>query len=1505
MLRWLPLKLIVALFILFRFASLTLAVPANPFLIKMKQPDGSVFDARIVGDEWNNHIETEGGFTIDKADDGSWRYVKNYEGTTPILSNTPADRNSPNALKQHIRGEFLQSKNSRHFFDNRKSSEELSGTESVGEVNGKILIILAEFNDQAGTYDEASWGDYASIKIPDYFSQASYGKATLTPASESSGVANNGVIGWVNLGYDHPNTANSSGLLNFLITRDAIIAADPFIDYSAYDENSDGILDADELAIVIVVAGYEYSYGGANYTPSVWAHKANLGSGVATPVLDGVEVGGGNSGKGGYAQVGEIHESFFWQAHQGTMGPIVHELGHLIFQLPDLYDVDRSSSGIAIWGVMGSGAWGVAMGESGAGATPVLPCAWTKLKLGWVDAIEGIGLESITASGSPSANPTNSVRKISSIHSSEYFLAENRFPVGYDLGLYGRMGSGFIGGLAIWHIDDSVLTNTNDEHRKVDLEEANGQEMGTSHGHQINLWYEGNTTTFDELSIPNSQLYDGSSSGKSVTDISGLGEVMTAVFNDINPGYLSVTPATDFSSSGIVGTVFSPNSQSYTLSNNGGKSIDFSVSKNAAWFDVNPTSGTLSPGGSTVVVLSLNSNVTGLNPFTYTDTVEFINDTNGIGNTARSAELIVNPTPGNMSVDSSDDLIVFGPEGGPFSIASKKYVLSNSGGSPVDYSVTVTEPWMNVINGSGVLAPGGYANVTVAINLTIHNLNVGTYSDIATFSNLSNGDGNTARNISLKVNKPNLFFKNPQLLRDIFPGTMTVYPYVIGMLHDNMYFFANDGIHGTELWKTDGSGEGTVLVKDINLNPNGGSLNYNCGFFAEALNGYLFFFAQDGIHGTELWKTDGTEQGTVMVKDATPGNNNCYSTYIVPMIEMNGAIYYFYKDDVHGRTLWKSDGSEEGTHIVKDISPGPSGIVEDLIKLNGTLYFQADDYVHGREIWKSDGTEEGTYMLKDIFPGISSSYPWGWGKINGKLLFKASVPGYGVELMETDGTEEGTKILKDINPNQVIGTTSNSNPHSFKNVNGIVYFSADDGVNGAELWKTDGTESGTIMVKDINPAGDSNPAPIININGTIFFFAADESFKRKLWKTDGTADGTKLVRDVFEKNLSYPFIHRGKLYFRGEDSVYGEELWVSDGTESGTVPVFDFYPGPTESEITVLPYKLNGKMVFIAEEPGHGREIWVLDLPRRIKNDFDDDEDTDLLMVHNNGYIANGFLNGSFLENIEFLFQADPAQDWTVNATGDFNGDRKADLLLYSTATGEYRTVLLDGKSVLSDTVLFSIDPAIGFEPRGVGDFDDDGEVEIILYHPPSGFTALVYLTDGAFSSFEAVTTIDVANAWALKGTGFFNHDTKLDFLITNKVTGETSVIEMDGSVPTGPTPVFTLDPATGWKIIGMGDFTGTGNSDVLILHTSGVLGVLVMDGLSFKSIYVPGGLLPNWELVNVGSYNIDGKDDFLFYDTSTGDLIAGIQDGTTITSYTPVLNLGVGSGWSYHSGKP
>ena len=116
-------------------------------------------------------------------------------------------------------------------------------------------------------------------------------------------------------------------------------------------------------------------------------------------------------------------------------------------------------------------------------------------------------------------------------------------------------------------------------------------------------------------------------------------------------------------------------------------------------------------------------------------------------------------------------------------------------------------------------------------------------------------------------------------------------------------------------------------------------------------------------------------------------------------------------------------------------------------------------------------------LLKDINPGIQSSNVCYLTEVNNKLFFAATNGLHGMELWKSDGTEAGTVMIKDIRPG-----AANSSIGYLTNINGILFFVANNGSSGTELWKSDGTAAGTVMVKDIrtgpmgsNPSGSSRP----------------------------------------------------------------------------------------------------------------------------------------------------------------------------------------------------------------------------------------------------------------------------------------------------------------------------------------------------------------------------------------------------------------------------------------------
>ncbi len=435
-----------------------------------------------------------------------------------------------------------------------------------------------------------------------------------------------------------------------------------------------------------------------------------------------------------------------------------------------------------------------------------------------------------------------------------------------------------------------------------------------------------------------------------------------------------------------------------------------------------------------------------------------------------------------------------------------------------------------------------------------------------------------------------------ELLKDINPGAGNSQAGEFIQIDSVVFFTADDGVSGEELWKTNGTEAGTVLIKDIRP-----GLDASAPHSLVNVGGTLYFSANDGTSGYELWKSDGTAAGTVRVKDIRPGIATSGPGYLTDVL---GTLFFQANDGTSGEELWKSNGTEAGTVRVKDILPGfEQSFPEELTNVNGTLYFRATGEHNqfypgvgpfgGYELWKSDGTEAGTVRVKDINPGPPESYPINLTNVSGTLYFHANDGTNGRELWKTDGTPAGTVLVKNINP-----FSADSEPRQLVNVNGTLYFRANDGTNGTELWKSNGSTAGTLRVLDINPGTlSSNPDKLTNVNGTLFFSASVGTSGRELWRTNGTAVGTVLVKDIFPgTSNSYPdglTNVNGAVYFHVNDGTSGNELWRSDGTAAGTLRIIDLRPGGDSSFPRSLA-NIDGTLYFRAGEGVHGFELWVL-----------------------------------------------------------------------------------------------------------------------------------------------------------------------------------------------------------------------------------------------------------------------------------------------------------------------
>ncbi|WP_420583422.1 ELWxxDGT repeat protein [Reichenbachiella sp.] len=407
-------------------------------------------------------------------------------------------------------------------------------------------------------------------------------------------------------------------------------------------------------------------------------------------------------------------------------------------------------------------------------------------------------------------------------------------------------------------------------------------------------------------------------------------------------------------------------------------------------------------------------------------------------------------------------------------------------------------------------------------------------------------------------------------------------------------YFTAIGSEGRELWKTDKTPNGTVLVKDINPGP---APSDPKGFFE--FGGEVYFLANDGIYGVELWKMDGTTDGTTLVKDINPGiaNGPVYCDYCgdaKSFIEMNGKFYFTANNGAQGNELWESDGTESGTQLVKDINPGsnsasPSQFVFYDNKIFFTVYLPST----GNELWYSDGTAAGTHMLMEMVPGSSGGNPNHLTVVNGQLIFTASDSSNDYELYKTDGTPEGTELILNINP------STSSSPNFFTPMNDVLYFYANDGTHGNELWKSDGTTAGTVLVKDVEPeANSSYPDKFVVSNGTLYMRIHTSAHGSELWKSDGTEAGTVLVKDIVAgpgtSNVQQVAAADGIVYFSASVSGAGIELWKSDGTEGGTVQVKDINPGNDNSYPSSF-LASGSSVVFSAQVDDSGYELWISD----------------------------------------------------------------------------------------------------------------------------------------------------------------------------------------------------------------------------------------------------------------------------------------------------------------------
>lgn len=431
---------------------------------------------------------------------------------------------------------------------------------------------------------------------------------------------------------------------------------------------------------------------------------------------------------------------------------------------------------------------------------------------------------------------------------------------------------------------------------------------------------------------------------------------------------------------------------------------------------------------------------------------------------------------------------------------------------------------------------------------------------------------------------------SPSLVADIDAGAAPGVPRFLTTMGNATYFAAFDANHRYGLWRTDGTPSGATLLKRFA----GTRANDTGPRDLTVVDGTLFFTAATSESGRELWKSDGTAAGTVQVADIKPGQ---FSSGPAELTAYDGRVFFTASAADGAPDLWASDGTRSGTVLVKAFpDSGRFGSYQPyhLTVSGDTLFFVGSDPDHRKELWTSDGTTAGTVLVKDIeqdeYGYYGDSAPRDLADVNGTLYFSARTPGVGWEPWRSDGTPTGTVMVKDLDPVALYW------PGQFTGFGGEVFFGVVTEAAG-QLWKTDGTAAGTVMVKEI-PAPelyDASLGDLIVAGDALYFTASDGTNGRELWRSDGTEGGTSLVADLnpgaTDSSPANLTAVGATVYFTATRPDQGRELWVSDGTPSGTEPVADILAGATGSDPEWLT-PLGGTLLFSAREPMHGRELW-------------------------------------------------------------------------------------------------------------------------------------------------------------------------------------------------------------------------------------------------------------------------------------------------------------------------
>lgn len=437
------------------------------------------------------------------------------------------------------------------------------------------------------------------------------------------------------------------------------------------------------------------------------------------------------------------------------------------------------------------------------------------------------------------------------------------------------------------------------------------------------------------------------------------------------------------------------------------------------------------------------------------------------------------------------------------------------------------------------------------------------------------------------------------LVKDIYAGTRTSYPVAALKLNNTTtLFFAEDEFYGWELWKSDGTPSGTTIVKDISVGTSSCIIydpSPDSGERPIVHNGIYYFFADDGIHGFEVWRSDGTELGTYPLTNSTYFAISAYPSFTI----FNGFVYFWATDNNGYEVLYKTGGTLNSTTVVRTFYCGgiryQGPYLSQMIVYNNLLYFISADELPSCNVysslnsafWRTDGTPAGTMKAFGSFNNTIQQI----GVANNAIYFTVRNDG----IYKSNGTENGTTRIRQVGSNFQISTSAGT--IKIIEANSLAYFIS----YGGKLWRTDGTLQGTFSITSTSILGDES---FIKYNADLFFVGRTPSSAWQLMKADGTISGTQIITNIPNGGIDSKlcvldnYIHL--------IHPYRPSIWRTDGSSQNVVKIVETVTNNDQINIEPLNsgnglnlIKLNNKILFIGDEAynsyprpiKYGREI--------------------------------------------------------------------------------------------------------------------------------------------------------------------------------------------------------------------------------------------------------------------------------------------------------------------------